>query len=148
MRSLPMLTHPRRVWTALAATLALTLAFALTSTQAGTQTAPKDGPPLAHTVVFALKDNSPEARAKFVASCHKYLRGHEGAVSFSVSTMAEDAVEPNVGDRDFDVILLVVFVDKAAKDKYIANPRHKQFVAENHDGFGKVRVFDSYLTKP
>ena len=132
-------------------TVAAALALMLTSTLAARAVSglgPKDGPQLAHTVVFALKDHTPEARAKFVASCHKYLSGHEGTVSFAVSMVAEDVLEPGVGDRDFDVILHMVFEDKAAEAKYIAHPRHKAFVAENGDVFGKVRVFDSYVTKP
>jgi Stress responsive A/B Barrel Domain len=132
-------------------TVAAALALVLTSNLAARAAArpePKDGPQLAHTVIFALKDRSPESRAKFVASCHKYLGGHEGTVSFAVSTVADDVLEPGVGDRDFDVILHMVFADKAAEAKYIANPRHKAFVAENSSAFGKVRVFDSYLTKP
>lgn len=132
-------------------TVAAALALMLTSplaARAVSGLAPKDGPQLAHTVVFALKDHAPEARAKFVASCHKYLSGHEGTVSFAVSTVADDVLEPGVGDRDFDVILHMVFEDKAAEAKYIAHPRHKAFVAENSSVFGKVRVFDSYVTKP
>jgi len=132
-------------------TIALTLALVLTSTlaaRAATRPDSKAGPRLAHTVVFALKDHSAEAREKFVASCHKYLSGHEGVVSFAVTTIAEDVAEPNVGDRDFDAILLMVFEDKAAEARYIASPRHKQFVAENSGAFGKVRVFDSYVAKP
>ena len=151
MRAHPIMTHARRTWTALALAVALTLTLALTSTLAAravSRPEPKAGPQLAHTVVFALKDHSVESREKFVASCHKYLSGHEGTVSCAVTTIAEDVLEPNVGDRDFEVILLIVFEDKAAEAKYIASPRHKRFVAENRDAFGKVRVFDSYVTKP
>src|SRR4051812_42066905 len=74
-------------------------------------------PRLAHSVFFTLKDRSPESRARFLASCEKYLTGHEGVVSFSVGTIAEDVVEP-VSDREFDVALLIVFRDKKASDAY------------------------------
>jgi hypothetical protein len=110
-----------------------------------TQSAEKAGPQLAHMVFFTLKDHSKEARDAFVASCHKYLAGHEGAASFSVGVIAEDVVEP-VSVRDFDVALHVVFEDKAARDKYLEHPRHTQFVEENKAHFAKVRVFDSYLS--
>ena len=103
------------------------------------------GPHLAHMVFFTLKDGSKESRAKFIAGCEKYLTGHEGTVSFSVGTIAEDAIEEGVGVKDFDVALHVVFEDKAAKAKYLVNPRHKAFVDEFRPEFAKVRVFDSYL---
>jgi hypothetical protein len=109
--------------------------------------AEKAGPQLAHMVFFTLKDNSKEARDKLVVSCHKNLSGHEGVVSFSVGTIAEDVVEP-VSVRDFDVALHLVFEDKAAEAKYLKDPRHQKFVDENKDAWSKVRVFDSYLTKP
>lgn len=102
-------------------------------------------PRQAHSVFFTLKDNSPKARAEFVKSCQKYLTGHEGTVSVSFGTIAEDIVEPNVSVRDFDIALLVVFENKEAGQKYLVSPRHKQFVEENKAKFAQVRVFDSYL---
>ena len=110
-----------------------------------THSAEKTGPQLAHMVFFSLKDHSKEARDAFVASCEKYLTGHEGTASFSVGVIAEDVEEP-VSVRDFDVALHVVFEDKAARDKYLEHPRHTQFVQENKEHFAKVRVFDSYLS--
>jgi hypothetical protein len=132
---------------ALAAAFAFAVAFAAAGVSLSAA-ANKAEPHLAHSVFFTLKDHSPEARAKFVASCHKYLTGHEGAVSFSVGVIAEDVEEPGVSVRDFDVSLLVVFDSKASEAKYLKNARHTQFVDENKDSFAKVRVFDSYLTKP
>jgi hypothetical protein len=104
--------------------------------------------PLAHMVFFTLKDHSKEARAKFLDSCKKLLTGHEGTTYFSIGTMAEDADEPGVSVKDFDVALHVVFESKAAKDKYLVHTRHKQFVDDNRASFEKVRVFDSYLESP
>ncbi len=104
-------------------------------------------PRLAHSVFFTLKDRSPESRARFLASCEKYLTGHEGVASFSVGTIAEDVVEP-VSDREFDVALLMVFRDKKAGDAYQKSPRHQKFVEENRAHFAKVRVFDSYQSPP
>lgn len=108
--------------------------------------AEKAGSRLAHMVFFTLKDHSGEAREKFVASCHKYLGGHEGTVYFSVGVIAEYVEEPGVSVRDFDVALHLVFENKEARDKYLTDPRHVKFVAENKESFAKVRVFDSYLT--
>lgn len=121
---------------------ALTLALGLLATSASA--AEKAEPKLAHMVFFTLKDHSPESREKFVASCEKYLTGHEGAEFFAIGTIAEDVVEgPSV--RDWDVALHVVFKDKAAEANYLEHPRHKQFVEANKDQFAKVRVFDSYV---
>src|SRR5215218_7536123 len=103
--------------------------------------------PLAHVVVFTLKDHSREAREKFIASCKKHLTGHDGTLSFSVGTIAEDVKEP-VSDRDFDVAVHLVFRDKAAGAAYQAHARHRKFVDENKDSWAKVRVFDSYLSGP
>ena len=105
----------------------------------------KPEPRQAHMVFFTLKDSSPEARSEFVESCKKYLTGHEGTVSVSFGTIAEDIVEPNVSVRDFDVALHLVFENKEAGQKYLVNPRHQEFVEKNKAKFAKVRVFDSYL---
>jgi len=51
-----------------------------------------------------------------------------------------------VNDPDFDVSLHIVFVNKAAHDKYQEHPRHLKFIEENKDNWEKVRVFDSYLS--
>ena len=134
-----------RLWIACAVMLSIGLPALALSTRG----AAKAGPRLAHMVFFTLKDHSAESREKFVASCKKYLDGHEGVSFFAVGTIAEDVVEPGVSVRDFDVALHVIFASKAAERKYLEHPRHRQFVAENKGSFAKVRVFDSYLvSKP
>jgi hypothetical protein len=102
-------------------------------------------PQLAHMVYFKLKDNSGASRAKLVASCKLLLNGHEGTVSFATGTLAGDFTR-EVNDRDFDVSLHLVFVNKAAHDKYQDHPRHLKFIEENKENWEKVRVFDSYLS--
>ena len=97
---------------------------------------------LAHDVYFSLNDATPKARAELVAACKKYLTGHEGAVFFSVGTLAAELDRP-VNDRDFDIALHVYFKDRAAHDRYQEAPRHKQFIAEQQANWKKVRVFDS-----
>ena len=97
---------------------------------------------LAHDVYFKLNDASPEARAKLVAACKKYLTGYEGTVYFSAGTVAAELDRP-VNDRDFDVALHVYFKDRGAHDKYQEHPRHKQFIEEQQGNWKKVRVFDS-----
>jgi hypothetical protein len=107
----------------------------------------KSSPKLAHMVFFTLKDGSPEAREKFIASCEKYLTGHEGAEFFAIGTQTDDVVEPGVGIKDFDVALHVVFASKELEAKYLVHPRHLEFVDKNKADFAKVRVFDSYVVK-
>ena len=97
---------------------------------------------IGHMVYFSRKDNSADAKEKLVAACKKYLDKHEVTVYFSAGVLAED-FKRDVNDREFDVALHLVFADKAAHDKYAVHDRHKQFIAENKDGWAKVRVFDS-----
>lgn len=120
-------------------------AFAATLiTAAVTRSAERAEPQLAHMVFFALKDHSQESRDKFIASCQKYLSGHDGTVYFSVGTLADDVKEP-VSVLDFDVALHLVLKNKDAKLKYLVSERHTQFLNENKDKFSGARVFDSYL---
>jgi hypothetical protein len=102
-------------------------------------------PQLAHMVYFKLKDNSGEARARLIAACKLQLSKHEGEVAFGVGTLAGDFVR-DVNDRDWDVSLQIVFINKAAHDKYQHHPRHEQFIAACKDNWEKVRVFDTYLS--
>jgi Stress responsive A/B Barrel Domain len=103
------------------------------------------GPKLAHMVYFTLKDRSPGNRAKLVASCKLLLSGHEGVEYFSTGSLAGD-LKQEFNDREFDVSLNLVFVDKDAHDKYQESERHKKFIEENLAKLEKVRVFDSYLS--
>jgi hypothetical protein len=99
---------------------------------------------LAHDVFFSLKDKSPQAREKLVAACKKYLSDHPGTVWFSAGVLGEE-FQRDVNDRDFDVALRLVFVNKAAHDKYATAEKHLKFVEENKESWSKVRVFDSYV---
>lgn len=102
------------------------------------------GPLIGHMVYFKLKDGTPEAKAKLVAACNKYLANHDGVVFYSAGVIG-DSFKRDVNDRDWDVALHVVFADKASHDKYQDHPEHLKFIAENKDTWGKVRVFDSEL---
>jgi Stress responsive A/B Barrel Domain len=104
-----------------------------------------DGPQVAHSVYFKLKDNSGASRAKMAATCKLLLTGHEGTISFATGTLAGDLNGP-FNDHDFDASLHLVFINKAALDKYHEHPRHTKFVEENKENWEKVRVFDSYLS--
>jgi hypothetical protein len=111
-----------------------------TSTAAGAKAEPQ----LGHMVFFTLKERTPEAQAKLVAACDKYLSGHDGTVYYSAGGRVEDLTR-EVNDQDFDVALHVVFDSRAAHDAYQTAPRHLQFIEENRADWAKVRVFDSYI---
>jgi len=96
---------------------------------------------LAHAVYFTLKDRSAAAIAALVDSCRQHLVGHDGQMAFSVGTCAD--YDRRVNDRDWDVMLLIVFDSHASHDAYQTAPRHQQFIAENAPGWLKVRVFDA-----
>jgi stress responsive alpha/beta barrel protein len=135
-------SHTIPVLGGLLAVAAIALSVPLGSRATGAEA---EGPQLAHMVYFKLKDNSGASRAKLVASCKLLLNGHEGTVSFATGTLAGDFTR-EVNDRDFDVSLHLVFVNKAAHDKYQEHPRHLKFIEENKENWEKVRVFDSYLS--
>src|SRR5436309_854140 len=110
--------------TALVLTVALVLPAA-----AQDRTAKKAAPQIGHMVYFKLKDSTPENREKLVAACKKYLSDHEGTVYFAAGAIA-DAFKGPLNDRDWDVALHLVFVDKAAHDKYATHPEHLKFIEE------------------
>jgi hypothetical protein len=101
-------------------------------------------PQLSHAVYFTLKNRTPEAAAKLVASCQRHLTGHPGTVFFSAGTCAAE-YDREVNDRGYDVALTIVFESHAAHDVYQTAPRHEQFIAENATDWAKVRVFDANL---
>ncbi len=102
------------------------------------------GPRLAHNVFFKLKDNSPARVEELVAACKKYLNVQPGIVFFAAGTLVPDLAR-DVNDRDWDVGLHLVFIDKAAHDAYQEDPAHVRFIDEMKPNWAKVRVFDSYV---
>ncbi len=136
-----MFTTPRTMIRA--GLLAGLIAMAVPLMAGGTNTAAD--PQLAHMVYFKLNDSSGANRAKLVAACNAFLSGHAGSVYFAAGTLAGD-LNREVNDRDFDVSLHIVFVNKEAHDKYQQHPKHLKFIEENKENWAKVRVFDSYLS--
>ncbi len=104
----------------------------------------KADPMIGHMVYFKLKDSTEDSRKKLVDACNKYLGDHEGTVFYSAGPIGAE-FKREVNDRDWDVALHLVFVNKAAHDKYAVHPEHIKFIEENKDGWAKVRVFDSEL---
>jgi hypothetical protein len=102
---------------------------------------------LAHDVYFTLHDASPEAQARLVAACLKYLSGHDGCLAMSAGSRAPEFDRP-VNDAGFHVALHVYLKDRAAHDAYQEHPRHQQFIAESRPNWKEVRVFDSWVEAP
>ncbi|HQR06825.1 MAG TPA: Dabb family protein [Gemmatales bacterium] len=99
---------------------------------------------LGHMVYFTLKESTAANRRKLVEACRKYLTGHTGTVFFAAGVLAEEFTR-DVNDRQWDVALHLIFVDKAAHDVYQEHPRHDEFIAENKETWKSVRVFDSLI---
>ena len=99
---------------------------------------------MVHDVYFTLHDNSEAAKRRLLDGCKKYLVDHPGVLAFACGTVAAELARP-VNDRDFDVSLHIMFVDKAAHDRYQASPAHVRFVEENRDNWTRARVFDSLV---
>jgi hypothetical protein len=97
---------------------------------------------LSHSVYFSLNDATPEARQKLVDSCKKLLSQHAGVVFFSAGTLC-DEIKGGFNDRDFDVVLLMVFTGHEALHDYARSESHQKFIAENAPTFKKVRIFDA-----
>jgi hypothetical protein len=97
---------------------------------------------LSHSVYFTLNDATPDAKQKLVDSCKKLLSQHPGVVFFSAGTLC-DEIKRGFNDRDFDVVLLMVFTDHEALRDYARSESHQKFIAENAPTFKKVRIFDA-----
>jgi hypothetical protein len=96
----------------------------------------------AHTVYFSLHDASAAACQKLVAACKRDLSDHPGTVFFAAGTRAAD-IDWSVSDREFDVVLHLVFQDRAAHDTYQDSKRHQQFLGEHEANWREIRVFDA-----
>lgn len=99
-------------------------------------------PRLAHNVFFKLKDSAAANVTALVDACHKYLNVQPGIVFFAAGVCSPELDRP-VNDRDYDVALHLVFVDRAAHDAYQTDPTHDQFIQEQKAGWARVRVFDA-----
>ena len=99
-------------------------------------------PRLMHSVYFTLHDRTPAKAAELVAACHKYLNGQAG-IAFFAAGVCDPELDRPVNDREYDVALHLLFVDKAAHDAYQTDPTHAVFIAECKGGWARVRVFDA-----
>ena len=105
-----------------------------------------DGPQVAHSVFFKLKDNSGANRAKLAATCKLLLTGHEGTISFAAGTLAGDLNGP-FNDHDFDVSLHLVFVSKAPSTS-TTNTRGTRSSSRRTRTTGKRFAFLTHTSRP
>ena len=101
-------------------------------------------PRLAHNVFFKLKDNSPAKVQALIDDCKKYLNVQPGIVFFAAGSLCAELTR-DVNDRNWDVGLHLVFVDKAAHDAYQDDETHNRFIDQNKANWAAVRVFDSLV---
>jgi hypothetical protein len=99
---------------------------------------------VAHNVFFKLKDNSPAKVQELVDACKKYLNVQPGIAFFAAGVLCAD-LDRDVNDRNWDVGLHLVFIDKLSHDNYQTDPTHEKFIAESKANWAAVRVFDSYV---
>jgi hypothetical protein len=98
---------------------------------------------LSHAVYFSLHDRSPDTARRLMEACRRDLAGHDGEVFFAVGTCSD--YDRHVNDRDWDVMLLIVFDSRAAHDRYQESPRHTRLIAAHAPHWARVRVFDADL---
>ena len=97
---------------------------------------------LCHCVFFTLSDKSEEKRSALIAAGEKYLKPHDGVVTFEMGNR-NAAMQRDVNDQEYDVALVVVFDTQASHDAYQVSEMHNQFIAEQKDNWAQVRVFDA-----
>jgi len=101
-------------------------------------------PRLAHNVFFKLTDNSPAKVQALIEDCKKFLNVQAGIVFFAAGSLCAE-LDRDVNDRDWNVGLHIVFIDKPAHDAYQDDPTHNEFIARNKANWEAVRVFDSLV---
>ena len=79
-----------------------------------------------------------------VNACRKYLNVQPGILFFAAGPL-DATLTREVNDRDWDVGLHLVFVDRAAHDHYQTDPTHNLFIDEQKGNWASVRVFDSLV---
>lgn len=122
--------------------LVLLLACMLASACRSQGPARAGGAQLVHQVFFTLRDDTDEARGALVEACYSSLSELPGIRYFSAG-VRDEGIDGSANDRDFDVSLVVVFEDRGAHDRYLADPAHVAFVEAQRSNWQVVRVFDS-----
>lgn len=101
---------------------------------------------IAHDLYFSLKDDSPEGRAELIAEARRCLAPHPGIAYFSTGELKDDLKGAFV-DRDFDVVVHMVFENRQALAKYARTKLHGEFIAKQFATFKSVRIFDAEVER-
>lgn len=124
---------------------ALTLFGLLTSLAATAGAGEKSGATKAgyvHGVLFYLKKDAPKsAAADLIADCHSLLAKIPTVRSVRAGRPAAKGT-PKVGQRDYDVGLLVLFDNDDGLQSYISHKLHDQFLARHGKHIERVVVVD------
>lgn len=99
---------------------------------------------LAHAVYFDLTDPS-DAEA-LMRDCRAVLPSIPGVRALEVGTRCPEFRTPR-NDQTFDVMLLVVFDDRAAHDGYQLHPQHRELVQSWTPKLTGLEVFDAWISR-
>lgn len=102
------------------------------------------GPQIAHDLYLSLADNSAENQAAILAEAKRCLAPHPGIVYFATGRQAK-SLQGMFSDRDFDLVVHMVFVDQAALTTYARSKLHQEFVVKMAGKVKKLRIFDSEI---
>lgn len=98
--------------------------------------------PFVHVVFFDLKPGtSPAASDKLVEDAYRLLAKIPTVRRLDSGPRVLE-MQREVNDQTFSIGLAVYFDDKAGHDVYATHPLHVDFIEQNKEHWGKVRVFD------
>jgi hypothetical protein len=103
--------------------------------------------PLAHMVVFRLKDASPAEKESLVRSCWDHLSQAEGAIACWAG-IVDASEQQGLDDEAFDVVWYSIFQTRTYYDRFVETQENSPFVGANREKWAEVRVFDFYLSAP
>lgn len=99
-------------------------------------------PQYVHTVFFKLKSDATQAdRDALVQACNELGEKVPTVKKLDAGPRDNTAVR-DVNVKDFDIGLVVYFMDRAGYDAYETHPVHKAFVEKYGPTFENVRVLD------
>lgn len=104
-----------------------------------------DGPAVAHDIYLSLTDASAEAKAAMIAEARRCLAPHPGIIYFATGTLAE--TKGTFNDRDFDLVIHMVFEDREALATYGRSKLHLEFILKQTGKIKKIRIFDSEIER-
>ena len=97
-----------------------------------------------HSVYFWLKPELTADQHKAFVEAAKGLKAIE-AIRHAWVGVPADTDRPVI-DRSYSLALTVVFDDRAAHDRYQADPLHEAFVERFKDYWSRVVIYDSVET--